>query len=57
MQKVHGDASQHSGCVAQNPDAKIAERDGNGHEGRDQSHAEDEQANEASGNTENHDGV
>lgn len=42
MQEVHADEGQHTGRLAQNTDAEVAERHGHGDEGRDQGNDEHE---------------
>ncbi len=56
-EKVHVDARQYSGRESQDSDVEEPERDGAGHEGRHQSHAEHEQATQVARDTKNHDGI
>ena len=56
-EEVHADEGKHPGGLPQDPDPQVAELDGAGHEGRHQGHDDDEQADEAARDPEDHAGV
>ena len=55
--EVHVDEGQHPGRFTEDPDHQVSKLYGPGHEGSHEGHAEHEQADEASRDTEDHDGV